>query len=469
MTGTDGQSVEMQGARSAIPSCVPPTSSDRNGRRRAACPSLAVPMVTGDGLLARLRPTIPDLSIAQCRMLAIAAVTHGNGILEVTARGSLQIRGLIPETVKPLRSAIDAAQIAPQTGLTIEIPPLAGLDASEIADARAMVSALRVAIGMMKPAPVLAPKLSIIVDGGGRFNLSALSADIRLKAVANGPTSLWAISIGGDERAAHSLALLPSDSACSAVTDLLRVLSGLGSAARGRDIEESRLRSLAWLKQGVLLPISAPAPSVAGVHEIDGMGQILGLRIAYGQMRSAELIRFLDIAEAHGADKIRLAPEYGLFVLGLGSDAIAPVREAARICGFRTEGDDPANHIATCAGAGACASAFYATRDLAGSVLELAPELLDGSLTVHLSGCPKGCAHPRSAAVTLVGAPIGYGLVVNGSASDGPLAYIERDNIRSVLRTLAGHVRDNKDAGESARACLTRLGAEKIAKAVRQG
>lgn len=469
MTGTDGQSVEMRGARSAMPSCVPPTSPDRNGRRRAACPSLAVPMITGDGLLARLRPTIPDLTIAQCRMLAAAAVTHGNGILEVTARGSLQIRGLRPETVEPLRAAIDAAQIAPQTGVAIEIPPLAGLDASEIADARAMVSALRVAIGTMKPAPVLAPKLSIIVDGGGRFNLSALSADIRLKAVANGSTSLWAISIGGDERTAHALAILPSDNVCGAVTDLLRVLSGLGPAARGRDIEEIHLLSLAWLKRGVLLPISAPAPSVAGVHDIDGMGQILGLRVAYGQMRSAELISFLDIAEAHGAGKIRLAPEYGLFVLGLGSDAIAPVREAARTCGLRTEGNDPANYIATCAGAGACASAFYSTRDMAGAVLELAPDLFDGSLTVHLSGCPKGCAHPRSTAITLVGAPIGYGLVVNGSASDEPQAYIERDNIRTVLDTLARLVRDNKDAGESARACLTRLGAEEIARAVRQG
>ncbi|MEZ2126665.1 MULTISPECIES: precorrin-3B synthase [unclassified Sinorhizobium] len=465
MTGTDGQSVEMQGARRAMPSCVPPTSPDRNGRRRAACPSLAVPMATGDGLLARLRPTIPDLTIAQCRMLAVAAVTHGNGILEVTARGSLQIRGLRPETVEPLRAAIDAAEIVPQAGVAIEIPPLAGLDASEVADARAMASALRASINALRP--VLAPKLSIIIDGGGRFNLSAFSADIRLKAIANASAPLWAVSIGGDERTARPLAILPAASACRAVTDLLRLLSDLGAAARGRDIED--FPSLPWVQQGVLSPMSAPAPPIAGLHDVDGIGRVLGLGLAYGQIYSAELVRFLDIAEAHGAEKIRLAPERGLFVLGLGDKAFAPVREAARACGLRTEGDDPANHVATCAGAGGCASAFYATRDMAGAVLELAPELLDGSLTVHLSGCPKGCAHPRSAAITLVGAPIGYGLVVNGSAYDEPLAYIERDNIRSVLRTLSGLVRDNKDAGESARACLTRLGAEEIAKAVQQG
>ncbi len=62
-------------------------------RRRGACPGLSVPMPTGDGLLARLMPTGP-VRLDAFRALCASARRHGNGTIEVTARGSLQVRGL---------------------------------------------------------------------------------------------------------------------------------------------------------------------------------------------------------------------------------------------------------------------------------------------------------------------------------------------------------------------------------------
>ena len=67
--------------------------SELTDMRRGACPTLGRPMRTGDGLLARLRPEDCRLTLAQLRAVARGADTFGNGILEVTARGSLQIRG----------------------------------------------------------------------------------------------------------------------------------------------------------------------------------------------------------------------------------------------------------------------------------------------------------------------------------------------------------------------------------------
>ena len=62
-------------------------------QRRGACPGLSAPMPTGDGLLVRLLPigTIPLAAFAQ---LCAAARREGNGIIEVTGRGSIQVRGL---------------------------------------------------------------------------------------------------------------------------------------------------------------------------------------------------------------------------------------------------------------------------------------------------------------------------------------------------------------------------------------
>lgn len=64
--------------------------------RRGACPALSAPMSTGDGLLVRLNPTASGLSPKTLMGLCESALRHGNGIVEITARGSFQIRGLTP-------------------------------------------------------------------------------------------------------------------------------------------------------------------------------------------------------------------------------------------------------------------------------------------------------------------------------------------------------------------------------------
>src|SRR5204862_81110 len=62
--------------------------------RRGACPGLSAPMATGDGLLARLTPAGSTIALDAFAGLCGAAQTHGNGIVEITSRGSIQVRGL---------------------------------------------------------------------------------------------------------------------------------------------------------------------------------------------------------------------------------------------------------------------------------------------------------------------------------------------------------------------------------------
>ena len=66
--------------------------------RRGWCPSVLRPMPTGDGLLVRLHPPGGALGAAQARAVAEAARACGNGLLDVTGRGNLQIRGVREET-----------------------------------------------------------------------------------------------------------------------------------------------------------------------------------------------------------------------------------------------------------------------------------------------------------------------------------------------------------------------------------
>ncbi|MEE7473709.1 hypothetical protein MPAR162_18290 [Methylorubrum populi] len=79
------------------------------GARRGWCPSLARPMPTGDGLLARVHPPLGALSAAQMRAVAAGARAHGNGHIDVTARGNLQIRGVSEASAPRLACALAQA------------------------------------------------------------------------------------------------------------------------------------------------------------------------------------------------------------------------------------------------------------------------------------------------------------------------------------------------------------------------
>ncbi|MBY5786224.1 precorrin-3B synthase [Rhizobium leguminosarum] len=434
-------------------------------RRRGACPALAAPMPTGDGLLVRLRPAGGALTPSQFASLARSAAAHGNGILEITTRGNLQIRGLRAETVGQLVADIDVAGITVPDGPAIETSPLHGIDPEEISNPAAMEMALRSTLHDLLASPRLAPKLSLIVDGGGAFGLSTLSADIRIVAQSGAD---WLVAINGDGEAAMPVAIGSAEAAISAVGEILSLLAILGRGRRTRDIDPALLRARFPAMDGIqFMPSRAAGMPLAGSHRLEDGKTILGVRPEFGQMRASDLVALLDLAKALGATAIRLAPGRGFFFIGLSADTVPAIQAAAARHGFSTQPDENTEHIAACAGAGACGSAFYETRALARRLIAAAPALFDGSLTLHLSGCAKGCAHARPA-LTLTGSAEGYALILNGLAADLPDERIAGGRIDFAIERLARSIEDNKDAGESTAACLTRLGATGVSKALRQ-
>lgn len=451
--------------RSAAGKILEAESPDITGMHRGACPALAAPMQTGDGLLVRLRPAGGALTISQFQQLASGAARHGNGILEITARGNLQIRGLQTGSVGPLAAEIDASGIIVPEGVAIEMSPLHGVDADEIADAADMEAVLRSKLGDLLNSPHLAPKLSILIDAGGPFSLSALVADIRIAAQ---PAGQWLVSIAGDEEGATPLAFGNADAAVNAVGDLLQMLIARGRRARARDIDVAMQR--AHFPKIDNIRSTRPAPrksSFVGVTKLRNGSTVLGVRLKFGQARAADLLSFLTSAESAGAREIRLAPDRGFFVIGLTETAMPAIQEAAVDHGFSVTANEPAEQIAACAGAGACASAFYDTRALSRQLIDQVPDLFDGSLKLHLSGCAKGCAH-RRADLAIVGTGEGYGFIINGLAADRPAARIAGGRIDFAIERLARLIKDKRGAGESSADCLKRLGPNGLAEALQQ-
>uniref|UniRef100_UPI00177F74D2 precorrin-3B synthase n=1 Tax=Mesorhizobium mediterraneum TaxID=43617 RepID=UPI00177F74D2 len=212
--------------------------------RRGACPALSAPMQTGDGLLVRLNPVAGGLSSKSLIRLGESALRHGNGIMEVTARGSLQIRGLTPASARLLAVEVDALGIAVRTGVPVEHGPLAGIDPEEIADPRPLAGRIREAIEDAGVTQRLGPKVSVVVDGGGRLGMDAVTADIRLVAVRIDAGTQWQVAVAGDSQTATLLVMVEEDAARDIAVAILRMVAEKGREAHARDLTERQLRSL---------------------------------------------------------------------------------------------------------------------------------------------------------------------------------------------------------------------------------
>jgi precorrin-3B synthase len=447
--------------------------------RRGACPALSAPMQTGDGLLVRLNPVAGGVSPKSLIRLGESALRHGNGIMEVTARGSLQIRGLTAESARLLAAEVDELGIAVRTGVPVETGPLAGIDPEEIADPRLLAERIRAAIKEAGLTPRLGPKVSVVVDGGGQLNMDAVTADVRLKAMRATAGVQWTVSVAGGGRGARWLATVDADAARDIAVAALRMVAERGREAHTRDLSERQLASLtgwhSFAPPSVLPDMSGRTEGGAVERYRSPIGlfnlknkHALGIALPYGSMPAQNLIDLASEAANLGTTEIRLAPGRALLFLGLSPATCASLQATAATLRFVTSPTDPRTRIAACPGAPACASGRIATRAIAETIATASPDLLDTSLTLHISGCAKGCAHPGAATLTIVGDENGAGLVVDGTAKALPAGYRPGyDAARGIAGILAA-VQAQRHQGETAAACLARLGAADIAELYRR-
>ena len=411
---------------------------------RGACPGLSAPMATGDGLLVRLLP-IGTIALDAFAALCAAARQHGNGIIEVTSRGSIQIRGLSATSASCFAGDVAALGIAAADGIPVLTDPLAGLDAEDIIDAGALAADLRLALAQNSLTRRLAAKISVAIDGGGALNLDRLAADVRLRAEVLKNDIVVRIGLGGDHGTASDLGAVSPSDGIAAVTRLLEVLAQRGRGARARDVLAAE--GIAVFRSAVedLLVVSAPPrlrgnerQEPIGLHRLRDGTFAYGIGLAFGHADATALQRLTAAAKAAGARGMRAAPGRALMIVGLTRQTASSIAAAGEAFGFVVHAHDPRRHVVACAGAPICASADIAARALAPQIAAAAAPHLDGSFKIHISGCAKGCAHPAPAALTVVGTPAGCALISNGSTRDAPFAIVATNELPAAVGEIVG-------------------------------
>jgi precorrin-3B synthase len=440
-------------------------------QRRGACPGLSAPMPTGDGLLVRLMPTEPvpiDAFIGFCQ----AAKRHGNGTIEVSARGSLQVRGLTPRSAPLFASAVAALEIAADEGISVIAGPDPAIHREQTSVAKRMDTRVEPAYDdsvQTKNAPIdiagvaadlrrmlgnaglaLTPKVSVVVDGNGGLHLDAISADVRLRA----NDSVQArpclhVGLGGDSTSAIWLGSIAPHDAADVVVRLLLVIAAHGLTARAVDILHAEgVGTFLSVLDDCIVPSSAPSrrppAEMIGIHPVHDGTYALGIGLAFGHAHADTIADIARIAAAHGAHSVRPAPDRALLLIGVVASDATNLTAAATRLGFVVHPDDPRRRIVACPGAPACASGLIPARALAAALAPtLATHLPPGrDASVHISGCLKGCAHPRPAALTLVGTAHGCGIVHDGDARATPECVVDPANLVAEISAIAAQTRE---------------------------
>jgi precorrin-3B synthase len=146
------------------------------------------------------------------------------------------------------------------------------------------------------------------------------------------------------------------------------------------------------------------------------------------------LTRAAAWSERFGTGELRPSPWRGLAIPGVARADVPALVGAARRAGLILDPADPRLAVLACPGRPACASATADARADAGRIAEAAKAVLTAGATIHVSGCPKGCAHPGPADLTLVGDGGAYSTVAGGAAGDAGSAPLPLD---AILRRLS--------------------------------
>ncbi|QIT57001.1 precorrin-3B synthase [Aquisalimonas sp. 2447] len=445
---------------------------------RGACPGVAAPMTSGDGLLLRVRHPVGGLTLEQAEALAAAAERHGNGRLELTSRGNLQLRGVTRTTLTDAQTALIRAGVADadperEAVRNVLAAPVTDLDPTAVADGAPVARAVADAVADHPRLRGLPPKTGIVVDGGGTLGVPDVYADVRLDAVPVAQGVAWRVGLAGRAADARPVGTIGPQDTAAAVVALLEALVDLAGEGQPPRMATALLERGEAPFRRALAPWSgdvvAPEPGDRQApRAADGW---LQAEFPFGALEAWQLRGLAVLARERRLapetpPTLRLTPWRSVLITGMEPAAVTALGELGAI----TDAADPRRGLGACVGAPGCASATTATRDDALALEAVAPTLLAAGERVHVSGCGKGCGAPAHAGVTLVADAGYYAMTLTGGvahAPDWPPAPPATVRRRvAALDTL--FARERHAPRESLDAFISRLGRESVVRRVEE-
>lgn len=426
-----------------------------------------------------LRIRIPNglLTAAQTETIAALADEFGRGLADVTVRQNIQLHWLEAEALPEIFERLAAVGLTSKAACgddprNLTGCPLAGLDATEYADASPLTLAVNQALLATGDYYNLPRKFKISITGcrdwcsNPEINDVAFTAFPRHEA---GEPVWFGLRVGGGLSNTPFLALpLPVKVAWHQVVPVACAIAGLYRDRQ--ELRQSRAQArlkFLFLKHGwtaaqfqaelerrlgFALEPSAPDPAPVpefrdhlGIHEQQQPGRYcVGASVPRGRLRAAQLAALAEGARRFGGGEVRLtAMQNAVIPHAAEGNVMAlvghlerwelPVRASA----FR-------RGVMSCTGKEFCKLAVTETKAFAATLIaELEKRLPDFPvpLRVNLNGCPNSCGQHWVADVGLQGARVktpagpadGFDVYLGGGLGAG--ARLSQKTLGRVLAT----------------------------------
>jgi precorrin-3B synthase len=409
-----------------------------------ACPGILTLHPARDGHVARIRLPGGYVRRAQWAALAALAADFGDGCLDLTARGNVQLRGLQPTAAAELARRAARAGLLPSgahdRSRNITASPLSGLGGRR---------PLRRLVGALDAALIADPELAALP---GRF-LCAMDDGTGGAALADSDLGLRRSSGRVEVLVAgrSSGVRVPARAAVPAVLTAASeaIARGVGSqVTRIRDLADGGA-SVAAAIGGALGPpaspddgrlplgISARDRATSGVDS-DGVARnaaasdspaldttfasdsfVAVIAAPLGRLTGGQVVLIGTLLRS--GEVIRLAPA-GRVVVPLSvppgaAQASLPILARLADSGLLTSDDDALAGVTACSGL-ACNRAVADVR--------AAARPLPGHPRTHWAACPRSCGKPRDAEVVIAAGPDSF--LLPGQPAPRPLADLTAPN-----------------------------------------
>jgi precorrin-3B synthase len=360
-------------------------------RDQDACPGALQVHQAADGALVRVRIPGGMISAAQLLALAEAARDLGSGSLELTSRGSLQLRG-ITDTAAIAESIAGAGLLPSATHERVRnvvSTPLSGR-VGGLADVRPWVGELDAAI---QADPVLADltgRFWFSIDDG-RGDVSGLRADVGVQVVRGASGEHAALLLAGSDTGIR----LPFYDAVPAMTTVAARFAEI----RGKRWRVSELDDLGELLGG-LTPTAPPADELStttrgpvGWIEQDDGRVALGAAVPLGVLaaRTAEYLAAIDAP-------LVITPWRTLLVCDLSEEVADVSLRVLAPLGLVFDENSPWLDVSACTGSPGCAHSAADTHADAEAFIASGAA---GGVHRRFVGCDRACGSPLHAEVLI--------------------------------------------------------------------
>ncbi|WP_238474208.1 precorrin-3B synthase [Pseudomonas cavernicola] len=419
--------------------------------RPSACPGLLRIVQARDGGICRIKLPAGRLQASQALAVAAAAEEHGSGVIEVTNRANLQIRGVRAGQEAALIARLLAAGLGPSSPgaddvRNLMVSPAAGIDPAALLDVSPLADRLLATLQDNASLHRLSAKFALLLDGGERLAMLEHPHDLWLSAMPGGSQPLFAFGLAGcpplpgsPEMALATVTLEQVPALVLACLELFLELAGP---------EHSRMRHLLTelpaedflqrlqarldfpLRQGEALRHwrrpAAEAWAHLGVQPQLQPGLVqVGAAPPLGRLHARQLIELARLAQQFGDASLRLTPWQSLSLPNIrqadGPALLHALDERGLVC----DPLQPLARIIACSGSAGCGKGLAATK---ADALTLATRLAGSAPLpgLHLSGCLRSCAAAHDSPLTLLAVADGrYDLYQRAAAVSGfgrPLA-----------------------------------------------